>query len=224
MFSKNIKKFYFSGTKVRIELKKADSKFMLMKDSTDTEKYKFVITECTIYVPVAQLSLPVFNQLSSLLTENSVSIHYRKTEIREVSLPKDKIEYFSDNLFSDDIPCRVVVCFIQSDRKQGNYLNPYDFRRYWVVPKTATTNTESNLRRDRMLEEKIESIQKTLDLILQGQTTSKGGPRKSSDASLLNRLRETFSATDRSGSDVLIQHIGVVYKYLAFDILVKCCP
>lgn len=97
------------GTKVQIELKKSDDAFILMKEATDTEKYKFVITDCVIYVPVAVLSLPVFNQLSSLMTEHSVSIHYRKCEIREVSLPKNKVEYYSDNLFSDDIPCRIVV-------------------------------------------------------------------------------------------------------------------
>lgn len=94
---------------MRIELKKADSAFVLVKDSTDTEKYQFVITDCAIYCPVAVLSLPVFNQISSLLTERSVTIQYRKTEIREVSLQKSKIEVYSDNLFSGDIPCRIII-------------------------------------------------------------------------------------------------------------------
>lgn len=99
------------GTKVRIELDKAPDSFILFRDSADTENYKFKITDCNLYVPVAQLATPVFNQLNSLLTEKSVALHFRRTEITEVSLPKDKAEYFSDNLFSADIPCRVVVWY-----------------------------------------------------------------------------------------------------------------
>jgi len=97
------------GTKVKIELDKAPDAFVLMRESTDTENYKFKILECNLFVPVAQLALPVFNQLSSLLAEKSVELHYRKTDIREISLPNGKAEYFSDNLFSDDVPCRIIV-------------------------------------------------------------------------------------------------------------------
>ena len=52
------------GTKVRIELDKAPDSFILFKDPSDTEEYKFKILDCVLYVPIAQLSLPVFNQLN----------------------------------------------------------------------------------------------------------------------------------------------------------------
>ena len=184
--------FWFLGTNVRIELKKADDAFLLMKELTDTEAYQFKLTDCILHVPVAQLALPVFNQLSSLLAEKPVVLHYRKTEIREVSLPKHKREYFSENLFSSDIPCRVVVCLIENDRKEGNYTNPYDFRRSWKVTSTSLDASETSSR-EHALEQRLDKLQKTFDLILQSQTTStsKGGPRKSSEG-FLTRLRSPF--------------------------------
>lgn len=97
------------GTKVRIEFTRASDEFILMKDTTDLEKYKLKFLELNLYIPVAQLTASVYNQLSSILTTKKLSIHYRRTEIREVSLVRNKVEYYSDNLFSDDIPCRVVV-------------------------------------------------------------------------------------------------------------------
>lgn len=97
------------GTKVRIELDKAPSAFVLTKSASDAEQYSFKISDINIYVPVAQLSDSVFRQLSSIFTEKSVSIHFRKTEILEVSLPKSKVEYFSDNIFTADVPCKVIV-------------------------------------------------------------------------------------------------------------------
>jgi len=97
------------GTKVRIELDKAPDSFVLTRESTDTENYKLKFLECNLFVPIAQVTLPVFNQISSLFAEKSVEIHYRKTDIREISLPKNKVEYFSDNLFSDDVPCRIII-------------------------------------------------------------------------------------------------------------------
>lgn len=97
------------GTKVTIELDKAPDSFILMKDDSDTENYKFKFLQCNLYVPVAQVTLPVYNQFNSLFAEKSVQLHFRRTEIRENNVPKDKAEFYSDNLFSEEMPCRVIV-------------------------------------------------------------------------------------------------------------------
>lgn len=189
------------GTKVRIELDKAPSAFVLTKPSSDSEKYIFKINAVNLYVPVAQLSLPVFNQLNSLHAEKSVSIHYRKTEVREVPLPKDKVEYVSDNLFPDDVPCRIVVCLIKNDRKLGNYQNPYDFRRHWEVVSRAQTVTEND---DNVLRERISQLEQTLSMFLEDSVSepspSRGkgkGKRSTSFAKqLMNRFRQSRPEDD----------------------------
>ena len=87
------------GTKVHIELEKSKDSFVLMREPTDTENYKIVITHCYLYVPIAQLSIPVYNELSSIMTTKSVALHFRKTEIRPLTIPAYKTEFCSDNLF-----------------------------------------------------------------------------------------------------------------------------
>ena len=74
-----------------------------MKETTDTEKYQVKILNIALFVPVAQLSSNVFNEISTILTRKNepkaISIHYRRIEIRPISLPKNKEEYYSESLF-----------------------------------------------------------------------------------------------------------------------------
>ena len=116
------------GTKVCISLEKASSAFCIMKPNSDTEKYQVKFNDVNIYVPVAALSQPTYNEISSLFATKNIGLHYRRIQVTSISLPRNKQEFFSDNLFNEDIPCRVIVCFIEQEKKQGNYTNPYNFK------------------------------------------------------------------------------------------------
>jgi len=191
------------GTKVRIELDKAPDSFILFKDPSDTEEYKFKILDCVLYVPIAQLSLPVFNQLNSLLNEKSVTLHFRRTEIREVSLPKNKIEYSAENLFSGDTPCRVIICFIDNNRKAGNYENPYEFQRFWIHKTTEASSVFNRDHWDRYLEEKLsrlERLEQKLDLVLQGKGKGKKSAVEETSPGLMTRLRKSFQQNEDGSS------------------------
>lgn len=87
------------NTKVKIELQKANDDFLLMKQATDPENYKLKITNICLYIPIAQLSSVVFNELNTYMTRKidpqPVGIHYRRTEVRPITFPKNKQEYFS---------------------------------------------------------------------------------------------------------------------------------
>ena len=69
------------NTKVKFELDRSDDDFLIMKEETDTTKYKVKILNIALYVPVAQLSASVFNEISTILARKSepkaISIHYR---------------------------------------------------------------------------------------------------------------------------------------------------
>ena len=115
-------------------------------------------------MPVAQLSSTAFSEIERVLTSKSVAIHYRKIEIRQVSLTAGKEEYNSDSLFSSDCPCRIIICFIESKNKTGSYdLNPFDFQRSWTVTSSVTSSTDSQLSdRERYLERKLLDFEKQL--------------------------------------------------------------
>ncbi len=155
------------NTKVRFDLDKSDSEFFLMSSDGDTEKYKFQIKNIALFVPVAQLSMPVYQEINSILARKNepkaIVIHYRRIEVRPISITKDKVDFYSDSLFPDsDLPCRIVLCFVDSISKNGSYsTNPFDFKRSWTVKKpTQTSVTEESLNQSSdflRLEKRIES-------------------------------------------------------------------
>jgi hypothetical protein len=46
------------------------------------------------------------------------------------SIPKNKEEFYSDSLFSSaEVPCKIVIAFIESNKKNGTYhTNPVSFK------------------------------------------------------------------------------------------------
>lgn len=68
-----------------------------------------------------QVSAPIYTEISTVLAKKSVSMHYRRTELRLVTMPKDKLEFNSDQLFSDEMPCRIVVFFVEESARKGEF-------------------------------------------------------------------------------------------------------
>jgi hypothetical protein len=69
-------------TKVKIELDRSSDEFLLMCPTEDKEKCTLKIANICIFVPVAQLSEPVYREINSILSgnrkeNNSIAIHYR---------------------------------------------------------------------------------------------------------------------------------------------------
>lgn len=69
------------NTKVKFELDRSEDDFVIMKPENDAEKYKVKILNIALFIPVAQLSASVFNEISTILARKSepkaISIHYR---------------------------------------------------------------------------------------------------------------------------------------------------
>jgi hypothetical protein len=120
------------NTKVKIELDRSENAFCLMCPDDDPENYQLKIENIALFIPVAQLSAPVFQEINSLMTRKNdpqtIAIHYRRIEVRPFSLGVNKIEFNSDTLFTDsDLPCKIVLCFVKAKDKNGDYhTNPFD--------------------------------------------------------------------------------------------------
>jgi hypothetical protein len=87
------------NTKIKFDLVKAEDAFILMRKS-GSENFKVKIENICLYIPVAQLAAPVFNEINSILTQEKkpkvVTIHYRRIDIRPIAIPKNKVLFFSD--------------------------------------------------------------------------------------------------------------------------------
>jgi hypothetical protein len=119
------------GTKIKLELERNTAAFFLMSEKEDTEQYYVDLSNVCLYVPLAQLSQNVYNEINALYSSNpkepqEVSIHFRKQEVKLISIPKGKSEFVTETLFPDsDLPCKIIVCFIPTKNKKGDYhLNP----------------------------------------------------------------------------------------------------
>ena len=152
---------------VKFELDRSDNSFFFLCLADDAENYKVKILNIALLVPVAQLSASVFNEISSILTRKNepkaIGIHYRRVEVRPISLPRNKEEYNSDGLFTDsDLPCKIVLCFVKTKSKVGDYHeNPFEFRRKWTIPKPSQINVQSeSSEKERYLERRIAEIEK----------------------------------------------------------------
>lgn len=169
-------------TKVKIELDRAPDAFVLQCASTDTEKYKIKILSADLYVPVAQLSISVYNELSTYMARtadgtfrNDVAIHYRRLEIRPVAIPNGNRDYYTKSLLSDsDNPCKIVLCFVESKAKAGSYhSNPFEFRRTWEYTESLTSEENGTYSLDgNSLSEKMVEIENRLQTNLSVQLQS----------------------------------------------------
>jgi len=197
---------------------RAKDDFVILKESTDSEKYKLKLLSCFLYIPVAQLSSSSFNEIERVLTTKSVAIHYRKIEIRNITLVKGKEEYNSENLFTSDCPCRIVICFIESKNNTGAQdLNPFDFKRKWTYTPTLETETTGPSERERYLEEKLLDFEKQLAFFKscvtlvnvneQSQPAKNKGrgkrsqPSEAVNSSFFDRFRPNFSNAETQAQD-----------------------
>ena len=163
-----------------------------------SQNYKVKILNIALLVPVAQLSASVFNEISSILTRKNepkaIGIHYRRVEVRPISLPRNKEEYNSDGLFTDsDLPCKIVLCFVKTKSKVGDYHeNPFEFGRKWLIPNTTQSLRHSDsTERERYLERRIEEIEKQFQ---EFQNSLKSGKGKGKGKGKRNVNEEDISA------------------------------
>ena len=151
---------------------------------TDSEKYRFKLLNIALFVPVAQLSAPVFQEISTLMTRKnepkSVGIHYRRIEVRPISLPRNKEEYNSDGLFTDsDLPCKIVICFVKTADKVGDiHTNPFEFNRKWDKPKVNSSQIAcDSSERERVLERRLKEIEQQFQKFQEEFANKKGKGR-----------------------------------------------
>lgn len=97
-------------------------------------------------------------------------------------------------------------CFsiIETKRKNGNYSNPYEFKRSWTVTKVDEVSEKSS--RERQLEERLAQLEQTLGVVLESSSLGKGKGKRSSslpniDNSFLQRIRSSLVGNTEPDDD-----------------------
>ena len=74
------------NTKVKIELDRSDDKFVIMSEESDNEEYQMKILNICLYVPVAELSQTVFQEINTLITGKKKQLPFIIAEWKFVPL------------------------------------------------------------------------------------------------------------------------------------------
>jgi len=212
-------------TKLHIELDRSSDAFVLLKDPADTDNYQLKILNISLLMPIGQLTENVYNDFNTRFASKPAAISYRKVEIRPLSVPRNSAHFFSELLFSDEMPTKIICCFIEGERKRGNFtLNPFVFKRKWTVPKTQSgIRLEENDSREKNLERRLQELEnRNRELLaqLKGKGPRRGKrSRPSTSAESFNRFVEF---TGRDYDDVSItsdesQNLGAETK----DVFIK---
>jgi hypothetical protein len=128
-------------TKVTITLSRTSSDFFLCSgDPTDKSKYKIVLKEIYLLVPVAELSDIYTNQLRTHIEKKP--IHYKYKTFRITRYPIEKaLNYITPSLF-DTLrnPIRVYIAIADSKALAGCLdKSPYEFKSKWTYEVNKTT-------------------------------------------------------------------------------------
>ena len=99
-----------------------------------------------------------------------------------------------------------MYSFIKNDRKLGNYQNPFDFRRYWDVPKTQlSASTNSQVGPDTTIQDQLDQLQRTLIEVLQNQhvqkAKGKGKGKRSSAPDIGSSILSTLGFRSRPSNE-----------------------
>jgi len=222
--------FLLKGTKVKLELDRAKDSFVLMKEESDTDNYKLKLLYIALYMPIASISQEVSREINSIITkDNPVKIQYRNIEIRPLTITKQTTSFYSELLFSDTVPARLVIFFVPTDAKGGSFVkNPFNLRRKWkytvpVPPKPQSEEDDSNLsfaeqrikqveETNKKLLESLQTIQEQLaSFTSKGKGRGKSSKRPSTTGSITNNLQNVtlndLGAAATSPSDISIDDL-----------------
>ena len=191
------------NTRVYFELKRSSDEFFLMCDAADTEKYKAIITSCNLYVPVAWMQLEMLRELEIRLPKETVKYHFRRWSVRQMGIPRNKSDFYSDSLFSEsENPVRIFFMIVESDSYNGDYhKNPFNLGRKWSY--TVAARQRAEVVESNSFQRQLSQMQEVLNTLLTrsaaqeptaGPSNAERGkgplPRKSSLQSEQNSLFE----------------------------------
>jgi hypothetical protein len=125
------------GTKISFNLTRSSDDFFLMKDPSDTEKYRAIVLNCVLFVKVAKMSDAIFRELETSFTKQPILYQFRKFIAKEINIPVLSREFITGNLFPDsEIPCKLHFVIVHSNSKCGDQTtNPFTFLRKFTIKK-----------------------------------------------------------------------------------------
>jgi hypothetical protein len=122
-----------SGIKIDVKLKMAGDAWRIW--TNDTEKYKVIIAEAVLHVPVSTIHPLEWEKITKRLIKDNIRIHFKRLECHAHPITKGSATWNSDGIVrSSLLPAKILLVFLSTDSFLGNYgKNGLEFVRQWDV-------------------------------------------------------------------------------------------
>lgn len=120
-------KLLINGSELRLRFERHDSRFFLMAKLT-TKNFNLVIDKAVFYLCKKRVSPSVQAEHQKLLLHKPIKYPMINVQMRSFTLGPNRNDLSEQNVYSGQLPRRVIIGFIDSER-HGNNLekNPYVF-------------------------------------------------------------------------------------------------
>ena len=123
-------KYIPNDVTVRIRLVRQKDAFALMSDENGAA-YRIKIIDCKLLIRKAKISPSVFVAHAKALEVGNAKYPLRRVITKSFTVPRGQMTYAQENLFSGQIPSRLVIGCVDNDAFNGLYAkNPYNFKNY----------------------------------------------------------------------------------------------
>lgn len=176
------------NTRVYFELKRSTDSFYLMCPDEDNEKYKAIITSCNLYVPIAWMQMEMLRELQVRLPKETVKYHFRRWTVRQMGIPRNKSDFYSDSLFSEsENPVRIFFMIVDSGAYNGDmHKNPFNFARKWsVTAEERAMNLSGNLETNQ-IQDQLRQMQQMINVLV-NRSQSPGPTQPQASTSSLDK-------------------------------------
>src|SRR6266568_8913563 len=123
-------KYLPNDVTIRIRLVRAKDSFCLMSDDA-AHGYKVKIVDCKLLVRKAKLNPSVFVAHAKAFELGHARYPVRRVICKTFTIPRGNLDFAQENLFSGQLPTRLVVGVVNNAAFNGNYgRNPFNFQHY----------------------------------------------------------------------------------------------
>ena len=124
----NMSRYLLNGVNVRLKLIRTSDAFNLLT-SVENPTFKTVIDRASLFVRKVKLNPVVALAHNKALLSSNAKYPIKRTSLKSFSIPTGQLSVTKDNLFSSQLPTRVIIMFVDSDAYNGVYdKNPFNFK------------------------------------------------------------------------------------------------
>lgn len=125
----NVDKYLLNGVEMQIKLQRSRDQFHVM--GTATSRGAFEIINAELFVRKVKISASTLLAHHKVLNQTTAKYPISRIDVRSITIPENTLSRTCDNVFTGQLPKRVIIGFVTSTAFNGTVTtNPFNFRHF----------------------------------------------------------------------------------------------